>query len=117
MARLVFLTETGRPLVRQNLLTPTNDGVPQLGANIDRLTHQFNSHLKKLGLKHGGIGFYALRHTFRTIADETADQHAIFRIMGHALPGMSGVYVEQIRIERLRAAVDHIRSKVMASNQ
>jgi integrase len=31
-----------------------------------------------------------LRHIFRTWADEVRDQHAIHRIMGHTIPGMSG---------------------------
>jgi len=72
----------------------------------------FGALLSKLGLKRKGVGFYALRHTFRTWAHETRDQHAIHRIMGHAIPGMSGIYIEEISMERLRAVVDHVRSKV-----
>ncbi len=52
--------------------------------------------------------FYVLRHTFRTIADEAKDQHAIARIMGHALPGMAGAYVEAISRERLKAVTGHV---------
>jgi integrase len=58
------------------------------------------------------LGFYALRHTFRTWADEVRDQHAIHRIMGHAIPGMSGIYVERIELHRLREVVDHVRNKL-----
>jgi integrase len=68
--------------------------------------------LRKLNLKRRGIGFYTLRHTFRTWADETRDQHAIHRIMGHAIPGMSGIYVEEISLDRLRAVVEHVRLRL-----
>ncbi len=80
--------------------------------NVDRLGDQFDDVLNTLGLKRRGLGFYALRHTFRTWADETNDQHAIHRIMGHAIPGMSGIYVEEIELHRLRAVVDHVHRKL-----
>jgi hypothetical protein len=32
--------------------------------------------------------------------------------MGHAIPGMSGIYVEEIGVERLRKVVNHVRSKL-----
>lgn len=56
------------------------------------------------------LGFYTLRRTFRTIADDVGDQHAAHLIMGHSLPGMSGVYVQRITPERLRKVTDHVRS-------
>ena len=59
-------------------------------------------------------GFYVLRHSFRTLADDSRDQHAICRIMGHALPGMAGPYVEEISVERLRAVTEHVRAKILA---
>ena len=108
---LVFLTETGRPLVRQR---QHRDDQGQLtkATYIDRLRDQFIAVLNKLGLKRPGIGFYTLRHTFRTWADEARDQHAIHRIMGHAIPGMSGIYIEDIELDRLRAVVDHVHTKL-----
>ena len=83
--------------------------------NVDRLGDQFDDVLNTLGLKRRGLGFYALRHTFRTWADETNDQHAIHRIMGHAIPGMSGIYVEEIELTRLRAVVDHVHRKLFGA--
>ena len=81
-------------------------------AKVDSLTVRFAALLKALGMHRRGIGFYTLRHTFRTLADETNDQHAIHLIMGHAIPGMSGIYVEEIGVERLRKVVNHVRSRL-----
>ena len=56
-----------------------------------------------------GLGFYTLRHTFRTVADEAKDQPAADYIMGHEIPHMSTVYRERISDERLKAVTDHVR--------
>ncbi len=53
-------------------------------------------------------GFYSLRRTFRTVADEAGDQHATFRIMGQTVPGMAGVYVQEIRHHRLQHVTTHV---------
>ncbi len=112
VARLVFLNSRGNPLVRQIVSTDTS-GLTKV-TNIDKLHVCFANLLRSLGLKRPGIGFYTLRHTFRTWADEVHDQHAIFRIMGHALPGMSGVYVEEISLDRLRVVTEHVREKMFS---
>jgi integrase len=57
-----------------------------------------------------GLGFYTLRHTFRTVADESKDQPAVDFIMGHEVPHMSAVYRETISEERLRDVVNHVRA-------
>jgi integrase len=54
------------------------------------------------------LGFYMLRHTFRTEADESKIQPAVDHIMGHEIPHMSSVYRETISDDRLRAVVDHV---------
>ena len=79
---------------------------------MDAIGQEFDKLIRRLGLKRKGLGFYTLRHTFRTWADEVPDQHAIHRIMGHAIPGMSGIYVERIALNRLRAVVSHVRNKL-----
>lgn len=71
---LVFITQQGNPWVR----------LQGNGWN-DAVTIMCRELLKKLGLKRPGRNFYALRHTFRTIADETLDQPAINLIMGHII--------------------------------
>jgi integrase len=57
-----------------------------------------------------GLGFYTLRHTFRTVADESKDQVAVDYIMGHAREDMASVYREAISDERLKAVTDHVRA-------
>jgi integrase len=72
--------------------------------------------LKVLGINgRKGLGFYTLRHTFRTIADEAKDQPAADFIMGHESPHMSTVYRERIADERLSAVTDHVRAWLFPS--
>jgi integrase len=65
--------------------------------------------LKKLGIN-GHRNFYTLRHTFRTVADESKDQPAVDFIMGHEVPHMSAIYRETISDNRLRAVSDQVRA-------
>jgi integrase len=58
----------------------------------------------------GKRNFYALRHTFRTIADGAKDQPAADHIMGHEVAHMSSVYRETISDDRLRAVCSHVRN-------
>ena len=55
-----------------------------------------------------GLTFYALRHTFETIAGNTGDQVATNYVMGHADHTMAGVYREAIFDHRLEAIADHV---------
>jgi integrase len=74
------------------------------------LAKEFAKLLRAFGINgRKGLGFYTLRHTFRTIADESKDQPAVDFIMGHEVPHMSSVYREMIRDERLKAVSDHVR--------
>src|SRR5262249_20967192 len=61
-----------------------------------------------------GLGFYTLRHVFRTIADESRDQPAVDHIMGHEVAHMSSVYRESISDERLKAVTEHVRTWLFA---
>jgi integrase len=96
-AGLVFLTRCG-----DSWHTDTPDG--PLSREVGKL-------LRRLGINgRHRLGFYALRHTFRTIADEAKDQPAADYIMGHEVPHMSAVYRETISDSRLKAVTDHVRS-------
>ena len=111
---LLFLTVFGNPW-RNDRLHLANEGTGPRVSRQQAISAEFNKILKRTGMKRPGLGFYALRHTFRTWADEVKDQHAIHRIMGHAIPGMSGIYVEEIGMDRLRAVVDHVHDKLFAT--
>jgi len=69
---------------------------------------QFGRLLKKIGIERKGVNFYALRHTFRTIADASKDQRAADYIMGQVSEHISSEYVEQIDDTRLHAVADHV---------
>jgi integrase len=77
--------------------------------NAGPLTQETRKLLNKLGMN-GHRNFYALRHTFRTVADEAKDQPAADYMMGHEVPHMSSVYRETISDARLRAVTDHVRN-------
>ncbi len=102
LAGLVFLTRYGRSVVR------TMDS----GVHIDTIGLMFGRLLTELGIKRDGVGFYALRHTFRTVADTTMDQPGADLIMGHARRSgdMSAVYREHIDDSRLQRIADHVHA-------
>jgi integrase len=80
------------------------------------LTHEVKKLLRRLRINgRRGLGFYTLRHTFRTVADEAKDQPAADFIMGHEVPHMSAVYRETISDARLRAVADHVRGWLFPS--
>ena len=54
-------------------------------------------------------GFYVLRHTHRTIADEVLDSAAAGLIMGHVDDGIAAVYRDRIDDARLRRVTEHVR--------
>ena len=73
------------------------------------VTKETSKLLRRLGID-GHRNFYALRHTFRTVADESKDQPAVDYIMGHADPSMAAHYRERIDESRLLAVAQHVRS-------
>ena len=98
-AELVFITKYGHRWVR----VQGEKHVP-----IDAVLQEFCKILPK---PHGrGIGFYGLRHTFRTIADATKDFPAIRLIMGHADGSIDDAYREGIEDSRLKAVADYVRA-------
>jgi integrase len=96
-AELVFITRTGQAWHTDTTENPISYEVGKL--------------LRRLGINgRERLGFYSLRHTFRTVADEVKDQPAADFIMGHEVPHMSSVYREGIGDERLKAITDHVRA-------
>jgi integrase len=87
------------------------------GTNFDAIAEEFAKLLTELKLKRRGLSFYALRHTFRTIADATRDFPAIDRIMGHTDNSMADRYRERIDDERLEGVVNHVRSWVFPAKR
>ncbi len=80
------------------------------------VTHEMTKLLRDLDIN-GHRNFYALRHTFRTIADRAKDQPAADYIMGHARDDMASIYREGIEDDRLRAVSDHVRAWLFADAQ
>ena len=98
-ADLVFLTRGGKRYVIAGT------------SNNDLLARNFNNLLKQLGMKRPGLSFYALRHTFYSVADRAGDRRATDALMGHAPKGMGdrhyGLAVDD---ERLQAVAEHVRT-------
>ena len=97
---LVFVTTRGRPWLSRGIANPVSVTARDL--------------LKAVGIHHEGIGFYTLRHVFRTVADAARDPVAIDLIMGHCDPSMGGHYRERIDDSRLVAVVEHVRAWLFA---
>jgi integrase len=73
------------------------------------LSHEMRKLLDSIGVN-GNRGFYALRHTFQTIADECGDFIAVRKIMGHATNDIGDVYRERVSDDRLRKATEQVRT-------
>jgi integrase len=93
-AGLVFLTQRGRSWYKNSMDNPVSKETRKL---LDALG--INDHRN----------FYALRHTFETIAGDSRDQVAVDHVMGHAREDMASVYRERIADERLAAVAEHVR--------
>lgn len=102
---LLFVTRCGRRWVKLNRKEGREGATPD-----DAISKAFKKLMVKLGIQRRGVGHYALRHVFRTIADEAKDQPAARAIMGHHDGSMDDVYRERISDERLRAVVNHVRA-------
>ena len=75
------------------------------------ITHEMQKLLHKLKINgRAGLGFYTLRSTYRTVADETKDQAACDFTMGHEVPHMSSIYRQGISNERLAAVADYVHT-------
>lgn len=63
----------------------------------------------------GGLSYYRLRHTFRTVADEVLDQPAINLCMGHSDRTMGDHYRHRISNKRLEAVADVVHGWLYGS--
>jgi integrase len=100
----VFLTVRGTQLVRAAKET----------SRCDVVAVRFARLLKRLELNRPGVGFYTLRHVFRTVADGARDPVATDLIMGHADGSMGATYRERIDAARLVAVANHVRDWLLA---
>ena len=102
----VFLTPDGLRCVR--VLLKTKDDRP-LTTQIDTIGAEFGKLLRKLKINgRKGLGFYSLRHTFRTVADSSKDFPAVRFIMGHTDSSIDDIYREGIDADRLVAVSEHV---------
>jgi integrase len=108
-ADCVFLTVRGERCVLHRI-GKDEHGQDKPGAKVDAVTRHFGELLRTLKLNRDGVGFYALRHTFETIAGESRDQVAVDVVMGHADPSMGAVYRERVGDDRLQAVVNVVRA-------
>jgi integrase len=95
---LVFLNERGTGLIR---VTDKN--------HTDLISVRFSALLKRLKLYRRGVGFYVLRHVFRTVADAARDPVAIDLIMGHTDPSMGALHRERMDDARLLTVAKVVR--------
>jgi integrase len=105
---LLFVTRQGRPYVED----ATGGGDEPRPVHKDRVAAEFTRVAKAAEVTQHGRGFYSLRRTHRTLADEAGDQRAAALIMGHEVGDMGGVYVQRISDERLRRVAEHVRAAV-----
>ncbi len=94
--RLVFITKPGASWAKNTADNP--------------VSKEFTKLLKELKYHKAGLGFYSLRHVFRTVADEVGDRPAVDLVMGHTptVNDMSAVYRERIGDGRLARVAEHV---------
>lgn len=94
---LAFLTRNRRPWATD-------------GGTSHPLPTAFNKVKEAAGIIRDGVGHYALRHTFETIAGDVKDQPAVDYVMGHLDNSMAGTYREGIDPKRIEAVCKHVRA-------
>ena len=94
---LVFISVQGEPYISK--------------ASGHRIAKTILWFIRKAKIERPGLSFYALRHTFQTVAEGARDLAAVQSIMGHAPSAgdMSATYRERVDDDRLRAVTEHVR--------
>lgn len=111
-AACVFLTLHGHRYVREFNKTEEQEDGTELIKSVSQSNEvgvEFGRVLNKLKMKRAGVGFYGLRHTFRTISDASKDFPAVRLIMGHVDSSIDATYREHIDDDRLVAVSEHVR--------
>lgn len=105
-AGLVFITKYGRRWVRYRPPSPRSE----YGCWVNSVGLEFGKVMDKAKLTLPGVGFYSLRHTYRTVVDALPDRAAIDLTMGHveADGDMRQHYVESLEDARLRKLTAHV---------
>jgi integrase len=102
-AELVFITKYGLPWFKET-------------SSTNPVSQEFRKLLKATGLHRHGVGFYALRHTFETVAGACRDQVAVNHVMGHMDNTMAGEYREAIGDDRLQHVAKTVRTWLFPPN-
>lgn len=84
------------------------------GEQNNPLATAFNKLKLAAKIEKEGVGHYALRHTFATVATNAKDQQAVDFIMGHYDPSMSALYREGIDPARVKAVCEYVRKWFIA---
>lgn len=107
---LVFITRFGHPWLRvAEPKQPAKDG--RRAVVTDAISLEFGKVMRSSRTYQPGRGFYGLRHSFRTVADEAKDRPAVDLVMGHENgQDMATHYVERISDERLKEVSRHMHA-------
>lgn len=110
-SELIFLTRQGKPYG----CDPGNDW--NNGKASDALQVAFRRLMDKQEMWRPGLNWTALRHTYRTWADESGDLPAVRLTMGHVDDSIDEVYREEIARKRLFKVAKHVRWKLFKSQK
>lgn len=94
--QLVFLTKSRRPWWED-------------GSTSHPLSRTFKKLKDRVGVNKKGVGQYALRHCFETVAGDCRDQQAIDYVMGHIDSSIGSVYREGIYPVLIKAVCSYVR--------